>query len=63
MLDFILCKTCLSVLLIVGVWHLIAVCGCCRSVRGTSAAEHEASLRKLYTVKTVQVRAVRDAAY
>jgi len=24
-------------------------------VRGTSAAEHEASLRKLYTVKTVQV--------
>jgi len=24
-------------------------------VRGTSAAEHEASLRKLYSVKTVQV--------
>ena len=37
------------------VQNLISVCGCCRSVRGTSAAEHEASLRKLYSVKTVQV--------
>jgi len=34
---------------------LPSYCILCRSVRGASAAEHEASLRKLYTVKTVQV--------
>jgi len=39
----------------VPVWSPDCVC-CFRSVRGTSAAQYEATLRELYTVSTVQVR-------